>query len=230
MSHPVGAGPGARDPEMRRVVTGSLALSTAVGIFGFSFGVLAVGAGASVAQALVLSLAVFTGASQFSAMSVVGAGGSVVTAWAGAALLAVRNLVYGVAMAGPLREMGGGSLRRVVAAHFVIDETTGLALAERDPRLRRLAFWTTAVALFGLWNAGTVLGALVGTAVDPRAWGLDVAFPAAFVAMLPPHLRTRHGRWAAALGALICVVAIPLAPVGVPVILAVTAILVGVRP
>ncbi|MFM9085458.1 MAG: AzlC family ABC transporter permease [Acidimicrobiia bacterium] len=230
MSGPAGAGRASRDPEVRRVVAGSLALSAAVGVFGFSFGVAAVGAGASAWQAMALSVFVFTGASQFSAMSVVGAGGSVVTAYAGAALLAVRNLVYGVAMSGPIREMAGGAGRRAVAAHFVIDETTGLALAEREPRLRRVAFVTTAVALFAFWNGGTALGALVGGAVDPRTWGLDVAFPAAFVAMLPPHLRTRAGRRAALLGAAICLVAVPLAPVGVPVILAAVAIVVGLRP
>jgi predicted branched-subunit amino acid permease len=218
------------DPEVRRVVVGSLTLSAAVGIFGVSFGVASVGAGASVAQTMALSLFVFTGASQFSAMSVVGAGGAVATAYAGAALLAVRNLVYGVAMSGPIREMGGGRWRRALAAHFVIDETTGLALAERDPRLRRIAFRTTAIALFLLWNGGTALGAVVGGAIDPRAWGLDVAFPAAFVAMLPPHVRTRAGRRAATIGALVCVVAIPLVPVGVPVLLAAAAIVVGLRP
>ncbi|HEY7628631.1 MAG TPA: AzlC family ABC transporter permease, partial [Ilumatobacteraceae bacterium] len=88
-----------RDPRMRPVVTASLTLGTAVGVFGFVFGVSAISAGASVAQACVMSLLVFTGASQFTAVSVVGSGGSIASALGGSLLLAARNSVYGLAMA-----------------------------------------------------------------------------------------------------------------------------------
>ena len=80
------------EPELRRVVVSSLTLGAAVGVFALSFGVASVSAGASVWQTCALSLFVFTGASQFSAMSVVGAGGSLVAAFGGAVLLAARNL------------------------------------------------------------------------------------------------------------------------------------------
>ena len=86
------------EPAVRRVVVASLTLSGAVGVFGLSFGVASVSAGASVWQTSALSLFVFTGASQFSAMSVVGAGGSLSAAFGGAVLLAARNLVYGLAL------------------------------------------------------------------------------------------------------------------------------------
>lgn len=89
----------AGDPQRKRVVGASFTLGAAVGVTALSFGLAAVSAGASVWQACALSLFTFTGASQFSAMSVVGAGGSVATAFGGAALLAVRNFVYGIALA-----------------------------------------------------------------------------------------------------------------------------------
>ena len=54
------------------------------------------------------------------------------------------------------------------------------------------------------WNLGTLIGALAGEAIDPETYGLDAAFPAGFVAMLAPHLRTRTGRAVALVGALIC--------------------------
>ena len=65
------------EPEVRPVVTSALALSGAVGVFALAFGVLAVGAGANVWQACALSFFTFTGASQLSAMTVIGTGGSV---------------------------------------------------------------------------------------------------------------------------------------------------------
>ncbi len=213
-------------PAVRSVVISSLTLSGAVGVFGLSFGVLSVSAGASVAQTCALSLFTFTGASQLSAMSVIATGGTVGAALGGALLLAARNGVYGLALAPFIR----GSVRtRIFAAHFVIDETTAMTTAQSEPHLRQIAFWTTGIALFLFWNLGTFIGALIGSGIDPQKYGLDVAFTAAFVAMLAPHLRSVQGRQAAALGALICLVLIPSAPIGVPILAAGLAVFIGLR-
>jgi len=211
---------------VRSVVVSSLTLSGAVGVFALSFGVLSVSAGASVAQTCALSLFTFTGASQLSAMSVIATGGTVGAALGGALLLAVRNGVYGLALAPFIK----GSMRtRILAAHFVIDETTAMTTAQSEPRLRTIAFWTTGIALFLLWNVGTLIGALIGSGIDPQKYGLDVAFTAAFVAMLAPHLRSSRGRRAAALGALICLALIPSAPIGVPILAAGLAVFIGLK-
>ncbi|NCZ92328.1 MAG: branched-chain amino acid ABC transporter permease, partial [Actinobacteria bacterium] len=97
-------------------------------------------------------------------------------------------------------------------------------------KLRHFAFWWTAIPLFSMWNLGTLLGALLGSAIDPQAFGLDVAFSAAFVAMLAPHLRRKRGRQAAVLGAAICLALIPFVPVGLPILASGLAIIIGVRP
>lgn len=215
------------EPELRRVVSAALTLSAAVGVFALTFGVLAVSAGASVLQTCALSALTFTGASQMSAMGVIAAGGNVGGAVGGALLLAARNAVYGLAVAPHLR----GSLgRRLVTAHFVIDETTAMLTAQTDPRTRRVAFWTTAIALFACWNLGTLIGALLGGSIDPQVYGLDVAFTAAYVAMLAPHLRAQRGRQAAVAGGVICLALIPVTPIGLPILVAGLAIAVGVRP
>ena len=211
---------------VRSVVVSSLTLSGAVGVFALSFGVLSVSAGASIAQTCALSLFTFTGASQLSAMSVIGAGGTVGGALGGALLLSARNSVYGLALAPYIK----GSLRkRLFAAHFVIDETTAMTTSQTDPRLQKIAFWTTALGLYSFWNLGTLIGAILGSGIDPQKYGLDVAFTAAFVTMLAPHLRTPKGRQAAVLGALICLVFIPSAPLGVPILAAGLAVFVGLR-
>lgn len=183
------AHPRAEDSERKRVVSASLTLGAAVGITALSFGLAAVSSGATVLQACALSFFTFTGASQFSAMSVVGAGGSLGAAFGGAALLSVRNFVYGVALAGRVSNDASGRrlplLQRLLAAQFVIDETTAMTTAESNPRLARTAFWVTALSLFITWNLGTLVGALAGSVLDTKALGFDAAFPAAFAAMLP---------------------------------------------
>lgn len=213
-------------PEMRPVVAASLTIGVAAGVFAIAFGVGAVAAGGTVVQACVMSLLVFTGASQFSAVSVVDSGGSTASALGGAMLLAARNGVYGLTMA---RHLDGSLGRRLVAAQLTIDESTAMASAQDDLDARRAAFWITGCAVFVCWNLGTLIGALAGEAIDPETYGLDAAFPAAFVAMLAPHLRTPTGRAVGIVGALICLVLVPFAPIGVPILCASVAVLIGLR-
>ena len=62
---------------------------------------------------------------------------------------------------------------------------------------------------------------------DPGALGLDAAFPAAFVALLVPHVRDAPSRVAALGGGAIALVAVPITAVGVPMLLAALAVPVG---
>lgn len=208
-------------------VTGSITLGLAVGIFGISFGVLAAAAGLSVAQACAMSLLVFTGASQFAAVAVVSTGGSPVAAIGSALLLAARNGAYGLAVSPTLR----GSLpRRLLASQLVIDESTAMSTAQETERDRVRGFWWAGLSVFVCWNVATVLGALGGNAIgDPERYGLDIAFPAGFVALVAPHLRRLEGRMAAVLGVALALALAPFAPAGVPVLAAALAALVGLR-
>ncbi|MEC8982765.1 MAG: AzlC family ABC transporter permease, partial [Actinomycetota bacterium] len=164
-------------------------------------------------------------ASQFAAVSVVAGGGTTVAAVGSALLVGARNALYGPVLSPSLRD---GPLRRALAAHFVIDETTAVASVQPDAERSRDAFWFTGLWLFVFWNVGTLLGvALGGTFDDPGVLGLDAAFPAAFVALLVPHVRTRPGRTAALGGGAIAVVAVPTTAAGVPMLLAALAVLPG---
>jgi 4-azaleucine resistance transporter AzlC len=213
-------------PDRRReILVAVLTLATAVAVIGFVFGVGAASAGASVPQAVLMSVLVFTGASQFSAVGVVASGGGLGAALGGALLLAARNTVYGLAMS---RYITGSLPKRLLAAQFTIDETTAMAAAQTRDEDRRYAFWTTAFALFVFWNVGGLIGAILGSSIDPETYGLDVAFPAAFVAMVLPHLRHRRGLVAGILGAAICLAFVPFTPVGVPILCASAAILIGI--
>ena len=204
-----------------------LGIGVATGVYGISFGVLAVGAGLSEAQACAMSLLVFTGGSQFAAISVIGAGGAAATAIANALLLAVRNGAYGLPLASLLR---GSFPRRAVAAQLVIDETMAMARAQDSDDDARGAFWLTGAAVFVCWNAGTLAGALAGAGLgDPARYGLDAMFPAAFLALLAPQLRQPGAPAAALAGALIAVVLLPFTPAGVPVIAASLGVLAGLR-
>lgn len=203
----------------------SVILGAAVGAFGITFGVLATTSGLTVAQACVMSLLVFTGASQFAAVGVVGAGGAPISAVGTALLLGARNGAYALTISRLLPER---LLARLGAAQFVIDESTAMALAQPDERQAREAFWFTGLGTYVFWNLGTLAGALSGDAIgDPEAWGLDVAFPAGFITFVLPHVRSRPGLVAALVGGATAVAAVPFTPAGAPVLLAVFGAVVG---
>ncbi|MFF9980635.1 AzlC family ABC transporter permease [Streptomyces erythrochromogenes] len=200
------------------VVRDALGVGVAVGLSGFAFGVTAAGAGISTLQACVLSLLVFTGASQFALVGALAAGGNPFTAAAGAFFLGTRNAFYGLRLSELLR------LPRAVrplAAHWVIDETTAVALAQPDRKSARLGFTVTGLTLYVLWNVTTLLGALGAEAIgDTRAWGLDAAGPAVFLALLAPMLKTATERAVAALALVLGLGFLPVLPAGVPVLIA----------
>ena len=60
---------------------------------------------------------------------------------------------------GSRRSSRVSGLRRLGAAHLVIDESTAMATARDDPRAGRLGFWATGLAVFVCWNTGTAIGA-----------------------------------------------------------------------
>jgi 4-azaleucine resistance transporter AzlC len=210
---------------MDRTFSGAAGIGVAVGVYGISFGVLAVAAGLTAAQACVMSAGVFTGASQFAFVGVLAAGGGALAAMGPAVMLAVRNAAYGLSLAPILP----GRLRdRALLGHLVIDESTAMARAETDPAAARRAFLATGVSVWLCWNAGTLAGALLGGGLgDPHSLGLDAMFPAAFLALLAPQLRRPGAPAAAAAGALVAVALLPFAPTGVPVIAALCGVVPG---
>jgi predicted branched-subunit amino acid permease len=159
-------------------------------------------------------------------VGVLASGGGALAATGPAVMLAVRNAAYGLSLTSTLPRR----LRhRALAAHLVIDETTAMARAQHDPVSSRQAFLATGVSVWICWNAGTLIGAVAGGGIgDPRSYGLDAMFPAAFLALLAPQLRLRGAPAAAVAGALIGVALVPFTPAGVPIIAALAGVVPGV--
>ena len=204
--------------DRRAIRRDALGIAVAAGVYGASFGVISVVSGLTPLQTCVLSLAMFTGGSQFAFVGVIGSGGLPYSGVAAALLLGARNGLYGIRLAPTIQARG---LRRFVAAHLVIDETTAMTIRHDREADARQAFWSTGFALFVLWNLGTAVGALAGPVIgDPETYGLDAAIPAAFVALLWPQLPDLASRLTAVLAIGLTVVLVPVMPVGIPVLAA----------
>ena len=208
----------AGEENTRAIVRDGIAVGVATGAYGISFGAIAVANGLSVWQSCVLSLLVFTGASQFALVGVIASGGTALLAAVSGLLLGTRNTLYGLKVA-PL--VGWRGSRRVAAAHLVIDESSAMTITRTTREHARAGFLSTGRSVFVLWNLATLIGALAGDALgDPRTYGLDAAVGGAFLGLLWPRLDTTRNRVAALLGAAVALSLVSLTPAGVPVLAA----------
>lgn len=217
------------DGEIRQARSQGIQVALAVSLYGMSFGALAMVSGFSLWQTMVLSLVMFSGASQFAVIGIVATGGvsAGFTAVLSAGLLGVRNGLYALRMSALLEPRGW---TRLAAAQLTVDESTAVATAQPSREAARAGFWTTAVALFLGWNLSTLVGALLGDVIgDVRSYGLDAAAAAAFLGLVWPWLRVGEPVVVAIGAAVVSIVLLPLVPAGVPVlIVAVVAIAFGV--
>ena len=195
-------------------------------ILSFSFGAVAAAAGLSPLAAIVMSAVVYAGSAQFASIGILAAGGGVGAAVAAAALMNSRFLPMGVAL-GP--SLPGGRLRRALQGQTVVDSSWALALRP-DGSFDRMYLFGHSAGQYACWVTGTALGVL-GGGVDSRALGLDAVFPAFFLALLVAEVRkgTRTALGVALAGGAVALALVPVTPVGVPVLVASGAALVGLR-
>lgn len=196
--------------------------------FGVAFGIACTEAGLAVWQASAFSVFVFTGSAQFAAVGVIGDGGTAISAIAAGALLNLRSLAFGVAMASALQ---GPLWKRALWSQLMIDESTAVGSAQTDLRLRRYGYLCSGIAVFVAWNISTLVGAAALSSSGDLVtdWGIDAAIPAVFLALLWPRLADRGQRRSAVLGAVIALALLPFAPPGVPILVAGVGVVAGWR-
>ncbi len=210
---------------MKRVLSTSISVGLATGLYGISFGALAAVAGLDLLSIMLLSILMFSGGSQFAFIGVVAAGGAPISAITSSWLLGVRNGFYAMRLNNVLAPRG---FLKLVAAQLSIDESNGVSAAQDDLKSQRVGFWATGIAVFVFWNLATLLGALAGDFLgSAETWGLDAAAAAAFLGLVWPKLKDNKTLSLAA--SVVAVVGSLFLPAGVPVLLTVLIALVPRR-
>ena len=204
------------NPNRNQVDRTALSVAFTVGLYGAAFGAAGVTADFSILQTCLLSILLFSGASQFAVVGIMGAGGSAVSAIATATLLGFRNALYGLQMAPILKVKG---LKRILAAQITIDESTAVATLQENDADRRRGFYVTGIGVFVFWNLFTFLGALGASAIgDPAVWGLDAAVPAAFCGLIWPRLKNKTHFVVSAVAIAWALLLTPITAAGIPII------------
>ena len=181
---------GALSPQRAALAEGWPVLVT-VTVVALTFGIVARQSGLSAPEIVAMSLFVFAGASQFVMVQLLKDG----VAWpfiaATVLLINLRHLL----MAAALRPSFAGVplLRRLGAAFFLTDEAFAMSIGWFRRGRTELAYYATfAIALFVLWNTGTIIGMVLGPTIgEPRRFGVDFAITATFLAIVVLGVRRR---------------------------------------
>ncbi len=176
-----------------RGLIAALPMTVVVGPFAMLFGVVATEAGLNLFEAMLFSVSVFAGASQFAALQTMQENAPVLVVLATSLAVNLRMVMYSMTLA---PHFGTLPLRsRAVMAYFLVDQSFATTVAEidRKPKMtaqeKRAVFFGAVVAVAPLWFVACLVGGLIGTAIPPD-YALDFALPITFLAMVAPMLRS----------------------------------------
>jgi predicted branched-subunit amino acid permease len=213
------------DRDIRAGVRAALPIVLPTVALGISFGILAQPVMGSIAP-IAMSIVVFSGGAQFAALSVLQGGGAAFAAITAGMLMNARWIPMSLAMTPSLH---GGRLRRAGEAQAIVDASFGISDRGDGSFDRGLLLGATLPQAVS-WVGGTIIGVFAaGRIGDPNAFGLDAIFPAFYLALLVRESGGRRAYGAMALAAVITIVLTTFAPPGVPVIVASSAALLGLR-
>lgn len=173
--------------------------------FGMVYAVSALAAGLSVWETLGMSLIVFAGASQFTAVGLFGSGANPWTIIATTAIINARHLLLAASTASYIRR--APTWLRALVAFQLTDETYAVGIQHFTKHGGDAWYqFGSNLSLYVVWAASTVIGSLLGALIpDPGALGLDLIFPLTFIAFTVPLLRDRVNRVVAGLATVISV-------------------------
>jgi predicted branched-subunit amino acid permease len=157
--------------------------------FGVITGVAMVASGIEPPAAMVLSLAVFAGASMVASAQLLASGSPALLVVLATLFINLRFMMYSASLR---QHFAHAPLKwRLLAAYLTADNAYGLLLGREGDESSKLGYFLGAGALiWAAWQISVAAGIVVGAGL-PASWRLEFAAPLAFVAMSVPLLRDR---------------------------------------
>ena len=192
-------------PSLLAGVRDVLPMLLGVAPFGLITGVSAVAVSIAPLDVTLMSMSVFAGASQLAAIALVGSGASIWVVLLTTAMINLRHLMYGAALAPHLRHYGRAS--RAAVGAVMVDHAyafASLRFGRGDDVDERDYILGVGGTMWLVWSSATAIGAYLGAQVPPT-WQLDFAIPLMFLALLVPSIRDRPSVVAAIVGGALAV-------------------------
>ena len=138
----------------------------------------------------------FSGASQLTAIELLGSGAGAVTVMLSVLALNARFVIFGAAVAPMLSDQP--TWFRGLAPYFLVDPIIA-TVSDPETRVNGDSWWRwhylgAASTLWVGWLIATAAGLVLGPLADP-AWGLDLMAPLCLTAILARRLATAATRW-----------------------------------
>jgi 4-azaleucine resistance transporter AzlC len=157
--------------------------------FGITCGIMGLTAGLTSLETIMMSFLVFAGASQFIAITMLGAG---ITGWSiivlTTLLVNLRHMLMGASLAHYMVRQPVA--RQILLSFLLTDEAYAMTISRIDQDGYSASYHLgVSISLYVTWGLATVVGVLVGNYIpDPLAWGIDFAMPATFLVLLFPRI------------------------------------------
>ncbi|MEZ5232696.1 MAG: AzlC family ABC transporter permease [Acidimicrobiia bacterium] len=204
-----------------------LALGAASLAVGVTVSAVMIDIGTPSAVVMVATVTAFSGSGELAYAAVILSGGSTAAAMVSALLVSSRFglLAMSIANRWPMSVW-----ERIAAMQISGEPAVAAAITARDPAVARKLYWQVALSMAVGWVVGSAIGVALGNVIgDTKAIGLDAVFPAVLLGTVAAALRSRDSAVAAILGGVVAVVLVPIAPAGIPFLVAALAALVGAR-
>jgi 4-azaleucine resistance transporter AzlC len=190
----VGPAASGRARQFRAGFVATLPLWLGAAPFGAIYAVSALAAGLDWAQTLAMSLFVFAGASQFTAVGLFAAGAAPFAIVLTTLIINARHALLAASLAPFVREARPAT--KALLAFQLTDESYAIAMRRWLDGTGSLAYQFGAnLSMYVIWQCSTIAGILLGNLIpDPAAYGLDLIFPLTFIGLLAPLLRNPGAR------------------------------------
>ncbi|MFC3882133.1 AzlC family ABC transporter permease [Bacillus songklensis] len=170
--------------DWKKGFTDALPIAFSFILFGGIFGMLSVQTGLSVLESVGMSLIVFAGSAQFTAISLLSDHASMWTIILVTFFINSRHLLMGLSMS-PYYQPFSNKFSTIMA-FFLIDEQYAITMNHfRHHKATQRYIMAVSFTLYGTWVIGTWLGTLTQSLIpDPEQLGLGFSFTALFLALV----------------------------------------------
>ncbi len=183
-----------------------LPLLLGVAPFGMIYGILALAAGLSEAEAQAMSVVVFAGSAQFMLAQLVGSGTPALVMIVTGFVINLRHALYSASIAPHVKKLS--PMWKTLLAYLLTDEAYAIAITryqkkDQSPH-KHWYFLGTGLTLWTSWQISTAIGVYLGTQI-PDSWSLDFTLALTFIALVVPALKDRPSILAAASASIVAV-------------------------
>ncbi len=176
-------------------------------VLGTGFGILLQSKGYSWLWAFVMSLTIYAGSMQYLAIDLLGSGASLITVAIMTLMVNIRHIFYGITMLTKYQKAGPQKPYLIFA---LTDETFSLVCAPDLPEGVDEQWYDFWLSLFDqcYWIAGSVFGALLGSAIPFNSAGVEFSMTALFVVIFIEQWEKTKQHLPAMIGVVISVVSL----------------------